>query len=134
MNRIRRPWPAARRDTDSVQLNTLGSSSKADEHGIPQDTKGGDIEHDVQPVDVEHGHLQEIEVDVDKVLHDGEIKDVDEDTSPYPEGTACATFKKQKGGADTDRMFSPRCRARDRRPNYPSQYSTHVVSAGAGPP
>jgi hypothetical protein len=38
-----------------------------------------------QEVDIQHGHLQEIEVDLDHVIEDREIKDIDGDTSPYPE-------------------------------------------------
>lgn len=82
MNRIRRPWPATRRDTNSVQLNTLDGTGTAEEIK----TKGDDIGVNVEPTDVEAGHLQEIEVDVDRTLHDQGVKDVDADTSPYPEG------------------------------------------------
>lgn len=53
---------------------------------LDKDDKGGDVEVGVQPEDVEHGHLQEIEVDMDKVLGDAEIEDLEADTSPYPEG------------------------------------------------
>lgn len=82
MNRIRRPFPISRRDTDSVQLNTL------EPHTTPEDSdkKGAEVGIEADSPDLEHGHLQEIEVDVDKVLHDGEVKDIDADTSPYPEG------------------------------------------------
>lgn len=83
VNRIRRPFPVSRRDTDSVQLNTLEPQKPADD----LDRKGAEAGIEADVTDIEHGHLQEIEVDVDKVLHDGEIKDVDADTSPYPEGT-----------------------------------------------
>lgn len=82
MNRIRRPWPATRRDTDSVQLNTLDGNGKVGD----TKAKGEDIDVNVEPTDIEHGHLQEIEVDVDRVLHDQGVKDVNADTSPYPEG------------------------------------------------
>jgi hypothetical protein len=82
INRIRRPFPVSRRDTDSVQLNTLEPQKTADNI----DSKGAEVGVEADSYDIEHGHLQEIEVDVDKVLHDGEIKDVDADTSPYPEG------------------------------------------------
>jgi len=84
MNRIRRPWAPSRRDTDSVQLNTLNSNGKmeAEERGVPE--KIG-FEETIEPVDREHGHMQEIEVDVAQVLQDRGIKDIDADTSPYPE-------------------------------------------------
>jgi hypothetical protein len=82
MNRIRRPFPVSRRDTDSVQLNALEPQKTGDNI----DSKGAEVGVEADSYDIEHGHLQEIEVDVDKVLHDGEIKDVDADTSPYPEG------------------------------------------------
>lgn len=88
MNRIRRPFPISRRDTDSVQLNTLDPQKSAD--GL--DRKGAEAGVTVDATDIEHGHLQEIEVDVDKVLHDGEVKDVDADTSPYPEGMLTVDF------------------------------------------
>lgn len=41
------------------------------------------------PVDepaIEHGHLQDLEVDVAKVLEDDTVEDLEADTSPYPEG------------------------------------------------
>jgi hypothetical protein len=85
MNRIRRPWAVSRRDTDGVQLNTLDQSGKqqdADEHGQAEKTRA---EASTQIVDLRHGSLQELEVDIQNVLQDGEIKDLDEDTSPYPE-------------------------------------------------
>ena len=85
MNRFRRPFPLSRRDTNSVQLNTLTPSQNTE---VDPDKKDADVEVLAEPTDVEHGHLQEIEVDVDKVLQDGEIKDLDADTSPYPEGIA----------------------------------------------
>lgn len=66
-----------------MQLNTLEPSRPADN----SDKKGAEVGVEADSPDIEHGHLQEIEVDVDKVLHDGEVKDVDADTSPYPEGT-----------------------------------------------
>ncbi|KAK5008617.1 hypothetical protein LTR28_003738 [Elasticomyces elasticus] len=84
MNRVRRPGTATRRDTDGAQLNTLGLDGK-----IKPDESGGkddDVKGNTHEVDVEHGHMQEIEVEVDKVVHDGRVKDLDEDTSPYPEG------------------------------------------------
>lgn len=84
MNRLRRPWPATRRDTDGVQLNTLDSNGKveAEEKGVPEKTGLTDT---IEPVDFEHGHLVELEVDVDKVLHESDVKDLEDDTSPYPE-------------------------------------------------
>lgn len=69
---------------DGVKLNTLDRNGRAEseEKGLPEKT-GAQVNTD--PVDLEHGHLQELEVDIDKVVHDGEMKDVEEDTSPYPE-------------------------------------------------
>jgi len=84
MHRFRRPFPVTRRDTDDVQLNTLDKSGKSND--VDNDGKGGNIEVGVEPQDIEHGHLQEIEVDMDKVLADADIDDLDADTSPYPEG------------------------------------------------
>ncbi|KAK3626797.1 hypothetical protein LTR56_019615 [Elasticomyces elasticus] len=84
MNRIRRPWAPTRRDTDGVQLNTFDSTggSEAEERG---DTAKKGAEETTEPVDYAHGHLQEIEVDLDLVLHEQGLKDIAEDTSPYPE-------------------------------------------------
>jgi hypothetical protein len=82
MNRTRRPFPISRRDTDSVQLNTLDPQKSAQ----ISDIKGPEIDIGADSDDIEHGHLKEIEVDIDAVLHDGQVKDIDEDTSPYPEG------------------------------------------------
>ncbi|KAK4495351.1 hypothetical protein PRZ48_013682 [Zasmidium cellare] len=84
MNRIRRPWTIQRRDTDGVQMNTLDHSGKAVESD-PGSTEKLPAKDDVAPVDFQQGHLQEIEVDVAHVLQDDEIKDVEDDTSPYPE-------------------------------------------------
>ena len=84
MNRIRRPWGPTRQDTDGVQLNTLGHNSKteAEEGGVLSKTGFSD---GVEPVDIGQGHMQELEVDVAHVLQDEEVKDPEEDTSPYPE-------------------------------------------------
>lgn len=85
MHRIRRPWTVQRRDTDGVQLNALdagGKNLEADEHGIAEKTAPQET---TQPIDIQQGHLQEIEVDIQNVLKDDELKDIDEDTSPYAE-------------------------------------------------
>ena len=66
-------------------MNTLDGDGKVDDV-TGKGGKSGEVNHDVQDVDIEHGHLQDIEVDVDKVLHDEGIKGLDADTSPYPEG------------------------------------------------
>ena len=84
MHRFRRPFPVTRRDTDDVQLNTLDRSGMPDE--VKKAGKHGDVDVAIQPEDVEHGHLQELEVDMDKVLGDADIESLDADTSPYPEG------------------------------------------------
>lgn len=68
-----------------MQLNTLDSSGKtleADEHGTAEKTG---VQESTQPIDIQQGHLQEIEVDIQGVLKDDEVKDIDDDTSPYPE-------------------------------------------------
>lgn len=39
----------------------------------------------VEPIDISSGSLQEIEVDLAHAVHDQEVKDLDADTSPYPE-------------------------------------------------
>lgn len=87
MNRIRRPWGPTRRDTDGVQMNTLDHSGKMtaedEERGSAAEKLG--FEESTMPVDHGEGHLQEIEVDVAHVLKDREVKDIEEDTSPYPE-------------------------------------------------
>ncbi|KAI6966827.1 small oligopeptide transporter, OPT family [Hortaea werneckii] len=85
MNRFRRPWAPSRRDTDGVQLETLNENGKSNEQGgtgVPEKTG---VQETMQPVDLEHGHMQELEVDMDHVLEDRKIEDVDSDTSPYPE-------------------------------------------------
>lgn len=84
MSLFRRPAPLSRRDTDDVQLNTLDTRGKVEEVG--KDVKGNGVEVEVQQADVEHGHMQELEVDMDKVLADTEIESIEADTSPYPEG------------------------------------------------
>lgn len=84
MHRVRRPFPVTRKDTDDVQLNTLGRAGRS--NGPGKDSKEGGVEVGVQPDDIEHGHMQEIEVDMDKVLGDAEIESIEADTSPYPEG------------------------------------------------
>lgn len=99
----------SRRDTDSVQLNTLDPKK---ESADSLDRKCPETGIFTEPIDVEHGHLQEIEVDVDKVLHDVEVKDVDADTSPYPEGMAFVRFT--KGAAITNGFNSQSCCSRDR--------------------
>jgi hypothetical protein len=38
-------------------------------------------------VEIGHGHLKELEVDVAKVLAENQSFDLDSDHSPYPEGT-----------------------------------------------
>ncbi|RMY82414.1 hypothetical protein D0862_12025 [Hortaea werneckii] len=85
MNRLRRPWAPSRRDTDGVQLQTLnedGNSKEQGGTGVPEKTG---IQETIQPVDLEHGRMQELEVDMGHVLEDRKIEDVDSDTSPYPE-------------------------------------------------
>ena len=49
--------------------------------------KSQDIGGNINAIETEHGHLQELEVDVDKVVHEQEmVVDDDADTSPFPEG------------------------------------------------
>lgn len=80
MNRVRRPWTLSRKDTDGVQLNTLDYAGK-----ISDEQKKDGPHETVEPIDVEQGHLQEIEVDVEHVLQDREESAIEGDTSPYPE-------------------------------------------------
>lgn len=84
MHRLRRPFPVTRRETDDVQLNTLDREGRAEE--VEKDGKDDNVQVGVQPEDIEHGHLQEIEVDMNKILGDADIEDLDAHTSPYPEG------------------------------------------------
>jgi len=70
-------------------MNTLNESGIAEEldngdSSKAKAEKGG--EYVSEAPDVEQGHLQEIEVDVDRVMHDEGVKDLEADTSPYPEG------------------------------------------------
>lgn len=87
MQRIRRPWPISQRDTEGVPLDTLDQGSnnvEVDERGkLPAEKTGFD--HTTGPVDFGHGHLQEIEVELDQVIQDREVKDIGSDSSPYPE-------------------------------------------------
>ncbi|KAH7079752.1 small oligopeptide transporter, OPT family [Paraphoma chrysanthemicola] len=82
MNRIRRPWTLARQNTDGVQVNT--QDDYGNKHPIIDEEKT-EPRTPEQDVDIQHGHLQEIEVDLSHVVEDREIKDIDGDTSPYPE-------------------------------------------------
>lgn len=89
MNRLRRPWTIQRQNTDGVQMNTLDDTGKKtptfasdEEHGSAEKTG---FQANAEPADVQQGHLQEIEVDLNHVVHDQELKDIDSDTSPYPE-------------------------------------------------
>ncbi|MCJ1308643.1 hypothetical protein MMC25_002296 [Agyrium rufum] len=43
------------------------------------------VSPEVEPVSIEYGHLQELEVNLDETLHEKEIFDVEADHSPYPE-------------------------------------------------
>lgn len=85
MNRFRKPWSLSRRETDGAQTNTSDEARARDE----EKDNGFSGKHGPDPVeeaiDHGHGHLQEIEVDLDHAVHDREIRDIDEDTSPYPE-------------------------------------------------
>lgn len=94
MHRFRRPFPVTRRDTDDVQLNTLDGSGKVEKLG----GKDGDDEVAVESRDLENGHMQEIEVDMDKVLGDGNAEDIEADTSPYPEGESRGSYQHHSGG------------------------------------
>ncbi|KAI9744196.1 MAG: hypothetical protein M1818_002348 [Claussenomyces sp. TS43310] len=46
------------------------------------DTKGGEPGFEVE---LENGHLQDLEVDVAAIVQDGKVEDFEADTSPYPE-------------------------------------------------
>ena len=86
MNRFRKPWSLSRRDTDGAQVNaTDEAQTKYEDTDNGYAEKKGE-EPKTEPIDHEHGHLQEIEVDLNHVVNDREIKDIDDDTSPYPEG------------------------------------------------
>lgn len=96
MNRLRRPWTLQRQKTDGIQLNTTEDFDKKpsgsdEENGVELPEKNG-AGGNVEPVDMQHGHLQEIEVDLDHVVHDQELKDIDSDTSPYPEVVSVSFF------------------------------------------
>jgi len=124
MNRIRRPWTIQRRDTEGVQLNALdtrGKNLEANEHGMAEKTGAQDT---TQPIDLQQGHLQEIEVDIQNVLKDDELKDIEEDTSPYAEVRAVvpetddpswssATHLIQTSGADPNHFSNTSEHAED---------------------
>ncbi|KXT13426.1 hypothetical protein AC579_9906 [Pseudocercospora musae] len=92
MNRIRRPWTVHRANTDGVQLNTLDYNgqkpvqSNSDEELAQAEDEKNIATGTQATVD---GHRQaslaEIEVDLSHVVEDNEVKDLDADTSPYPE-------------------------------------------------
>ncbi|KAM3421971.1 hypothetical protein BST61_g2348 [Cercospora zeina] len=87
MNRFRRPWTIHCRKTDGVQLNTLENPTTKpmasdEELGPPSKNE---TRTDAQPINISTGHPREIEVDLNHVLHDQDGKDIDGDTSPYPE-------------------------------------------------
>ena len=85
MNRLRRPWAPSRRDTDGVQLETLNENGKSEEQAVTGSPEKTGVHETVQPVHLEHGRMQELEVDMGHALEDRKIEDVDCDTSPYPE-------------------------------------------------
>ena len=73
-------------------MNTLDShaavgSVQTGDPSEAKDGKGREMITDNDAPDIEHGHLQEIEVDIDQVMNDKGVKDLEVDTSPYPEGT-----------------------------------------------
>lgn len=80
MNRVRRPWTLHRKDTEGLQMDTPDYAEKSSD----EEKKIGPHEI-IEPVDVEQGHLREIEVDVEHVLQDREERDIEGGTSPYPE-------------------------------------------------
>lgn len=49
-------------------------------------TEGKDIDASDE-IGLEHGHMQELEVDLHKILKEEEVSDIDGDESPYAEGT-----------------------------------------------
>ncbi|EME38617.1 hypothetical protein DOTSEDRAFT_91998 [Dothistroma septosporum NZE10] len=84
MHRIRRPWTLQRQNIDGVQLNAVDHAGTTSD----EDTGGAEkvgAKETVEPLDVDIQRGQSIEVDVAQVLHDAEVKDIEEDTSPYPE-------------------------------------------------
>lgn len=92
MNRIRRPWTVHRTNTDDVQLNTLdyngkkAAHSNSDEELAQANDEKNIATGTVEPVDGNRqASLTEIEVDLSHVVEDNEVKDLDADTSPYPE-------------------------------------------------
>lgn len=79
------------RHTNSVSKDETAVAEKS---GVAS-VSGRDGDNGIEPFDIENGHLQELEVDVQKVLEDQKIEDIESDTSPYPEGTADSPFKLQ---------------------------------------
>ncbi len=74
--------------TTSISIDPIGSEndhellkkssiSKDNTHAFELGKNDGDVEPE---------HLQELEVDVERILEDEGIEDYEADTSPYPEG------------------------------------------------
>ena len=66
-------------------MNSLDNNVKESDSEEQSAAEKQAIGETTEPVDHGHGHLQEIEVDLDHAVHDREVKDIGEDTSPYPE-------------------------------------------------
>ncbi len=59
------------------------SPEKGNEKKVIEDHEGNASDE----IGLEHGHLQDLEVDLDKVLNEEDLQDIDGDESPYAEGT-----------------------------------------------
>jgi len=60
-----------------------GPKSLGEKTASPVDV---DVDVSASGPELEHGHLQDLEIDVGRVLKDDTIEDFESDTSPYPEG------------------------------------------------
>ena len=75
-------------EAKSQDVGTINELSDDKISGLMAE-KGGDSEESLKyeaQGTLEHGHLQELEVDLGKRLVEAEVYDVDSDHSPYPEG------------------------------------------------
>lgn len=81
--------------------------------------------NDSDAASIEHGHLQELEVDLDLVMQEQGEEDYAADHSPFPEGTShCSPQVKSVFTEMTSSGCYPRCR----RPSNTRQHSPNVDS------
>jgi len=71
-------------DVERVSSQKSGGNEKTP---LPVGEKSGIVTHDLDSeAGLQHGHLQELEVDLNIILKESGEEDFDGDQSPYPEG------------------------------------------------